>query len=373
MTTLICVAALLLGTQEAGSSWKLEGSTVTVKTWDVLPLVENEYSKVFVFDVPDNPKLKELREKQGLDEVVAKGTDEFDRQVRLLDWTHRRIKKFGRPSANPKGALEILKAVDEGHTFFCAHYGDVLVSAAAAFGWVDRSLALRRPDSRGSGSTEHTITEVWSNQHRKWVMMDPTFAMFVEKDGKPLNAYEIRDEWFSREGKGLTFVLGADRKRYTRKDFPVFIAKHAGFGDLKLDVDCFDTYAFLGYVPNTNLMDAGPDYGRMFITKDAICDGTKWHVRKNPKDPAHEPYFPIQQAALTLTPAKQGLALDVAIKTLTPNFKGYRVRVDGKVWAEGSAAFAWPLHEGANTLEAISVNTSGVEGAVSRVEVIVSK
>ena len=27
------------------------------------------------------------------------------------------------------------------------------------------------------------------------------------------------------------------------------------------------------FIPNTNLMDAGYDYGAMFIVKDALCDG----------------------------------------------------------------------------------------------------
>ena len=39
------------------------------------------------------------------------------------------------------------------------HYGDVFVSAAASMGWLDRCMALRRPDNWGSGSTEHTSTE----------------------------------------------------------------------------------------------------------------------------------------------------------------------------------------------------------------------
>ncbi len=354
-------------TLKPGDKLVLDGKDATVKIMDFLPLVENEYSKIFAFDACGNPKLDELREKQGLDEVVSKGKDEFDRQVLLLDWAYHRVKKFGRPTADPKGALAILKAVDEGHTFFCAHYGSVLVSAAASLGWVDRSLALRRPDNRGSGATEHTLTEIWSNQHRKWVMFDPTFALYVEKNGVPLNAFEIRDEWFYHEGKDLVFVLDAERKRYTHKDFPVFRARHAGFGDLKLNDDYLNQYAFLAYVPNTNLMDAGPDYGRMFITKDSICDGTAWHTRKNPKDPAHEPYFPVNQAAWTIVPARDR-SLEVSFRTMTPNFKTFRVRADGKAWTDVGSTWTWTLHPGVNRLEAISVNQFGVEGPASVAE-----
>ena len=147
---LISVLVLAVSAQAAsqplksGDTVNLGGRMATLRTLETLPFVESEYTKRFKFDSFDNPKLKELRERGRLDEVIAPGKDEFDQQVRLMDWTHRRFKKFGRPSTNCHGALQILQAIDEGHTFFCAHYANVLVSAAASLGWVDRSLALRR-------------------------------------------------------------------------------------------------------------------------------------------------------------------------------------------------------------------------------------
>ncbi len=105
---------------KAGATFSLEGRQATVSKLDFLPLVENDYSRRHKFDSYDNPKLKDLRERYKLDEVVAPGKDEFDRQVLLLDWVNGRFKKFGTPSAQPKGAAEILRDIDDGHTFFCA-------------------------------------------------------------------------------------------------------------------------------------------------------------------------------------------------------------------------------------------------------------
>ncbi|HTD66424.1 MAG TPA: hypothetical protein VK846_07845, partial [Candidatus Limnocylindria bacterium] len=285
-----------------GATINLGGRTATLRILETLPFVESEYTKRFKFDSFDNPKLKELRECGHLDEVVTPGTDEFGRQLLLMDWTHRQFKKFGRPSTNCHGALQILQAIDEGHTFYCAHYADVLVSAAASLGWVDRSLALRRHQgaNKNGGSTEHSVTEIWSNQHRKWVMLDPTSNIYLEKDGVPLNAWELRQEWFYRGGTNLVFVVGKERKKYRKSDLPIFLGRFAGFGDLTVDSDEPDKYGFIGYIPNTDLMDAGYDYAKMFITKDALCDGTKWHVRTLPANPAVDPYFPIGQAALSL-------------------------------------------------------------------------
>src|SRR5687767_14582957 len=70
----------------------IDGRRLVVRTLDTLPYVESDYTKRFTFDVHDNPKLKELRERYRLDEVVAPGRDEFERQVLLLDWVHNQFK-----------------------------------------------------------------------------------------------------------------------------------------------------------------------------------------------------------------------------------------------------------------------------------------
>src|SRR5437588_605494 len=101
-----------------GDSMSLGGRRATLTRLDTLPYVESEYTKRFKFDSYDNPKLKELRERYHLDEVVAPGKTEFDRQVLLLDWVNHRFKKFGKPSSPARGALEILPAIDSGNSFF---------------------------------------------------------------------------------------------------------------------------------------------------------------------------------------------------------------------------------------------------------------
>jgi len=242
----------------------------TLKSLDTLSYVESDYTRRFKFDAFENPKLKELRTRYRLDEVVAPGKDEFDRQVLLMDWAHHQFRRFGQPSAPARGALEILNAIEEGHTFFCSQYVEVLVSGSASLGWVGRPLALRRHQgvAKVGGSTEHSVTEIWSNQHRKWVMLDPTSNLYLEKEGMPLNAYQIRQEWFYHEGTNLVFVVGKERKRYRKSDLPVSLKRFVGFGELAIHPDELDKYGFVAYIPNTDLMDSKFDYARMFIVKD---------------------------------------------------------------------------------------------------------
>ena len=344
---------------------ELGGRAARLKRLETLPYVENDYTRRFKFDSFENPKLKELREHYHLDEAIAPGKDEFDQQVRLMDWAHRQFKKFGQPSTSAKGALEILKAIDDGHTFFCSQYAQLLVSAAASLGWVDRPLALRRHQgaAKVGGSTEHSVSEIWSNHYRKWVMLDPTSNFYLERDRVPLNAYEIRQEWFYRQGTNLTFVVGPERKRYRKSDLPIFIKRFPGFGDLAIHPDELDKYGFTAYIPNTDLMDSGFDYGAMFITKDQLCDGTKWHVRTVPQNPSLDPYFPIGQAALSLF-AEEG-KIRIALKTLTPNLKRFEVQFDNGGWAASDNVFVWRFHDGQNRIEARTVNKFEVVGPIS--------
>jgi hypothetical protein len=354
---------------EVGEEISVGDKKVVVTKVEALPFVESQYSKRFKFDLAENPKLKELREKYGLDEVVAPGKDEFAKQVLLNDWVHRRFKKFGQPSTKARGALEVLQGIDDGQTFFCAQYAETMASAAASLGWVDRLLALRRHQGVNAhgGSTEHTTTEIWSNEYGKWVMLDPTSNMYLEAAGIPLNAWEIRQEWFYRGGTNLIFVVGKERARYRKTDLPIFLERFKDFGDLTIDPDELDKYGFIGYIPNTNLMDAGNDYGGMFIVKDALCDGTKWHIRDLPKNPAVDPYFPIDQAPIELR--GDGDTLRVELKTMTPNFKTFEVKFGNGDWKASGGVIEWRPRAGVSELRARAVNAFGVKGPVSLVTV----
>src|SRR6187200_235908 len=81
-----------------GATFRWNGRMATVDKLESLPHVESEYTRRFTFDSFANPKLKELRDQYQLEQVIAGGKDEFERQVLLMDWTHHRFKKFGKPT-----------------------------------------------------------------------------------------------------------------------------------------------------------------------------------------------------------------------------------------------------------------------------------
>ena len=114
-------------------------------------------------------------------------------------------------------------------------------------------------------------------------------------------------------------------------------------------------------------MDSGFDYGKMFTVKDALCDGTTWHVRTVPANPAVDPYFPLGQAAMSLHQERESIRVE--LKTLTPNLDRYEARFDAGAWESAENRFTWKVHEGRNRIEVRTVNRFGVRGPASIAEV----
>ena len=314
-----------------GDTLDLGGRKVTVKRLDILPYVDNEFTRRCTFDKYENPKLQKLRSEYGLDKVVAGGASQFAQQLMLMCWAYDRF-DFGDPKGKGgmRNSLEILELAKKEQKFFCVQRASLLVSAAASVGYVCRPC----------GHSSHSWTEMWSNEHRKWIFFDPTPNAYAEKEGQPLSTYEARQESFINKGEGLVFVNGQTGKKTPRQ--------------LR--------YSRFRVIPNTNWLDSRPQYGRGVQIQG---DPTNKADNEAAAKAAAEAYFPINQAALTLKPYGDDLKVD--IKTLTPNFKTFRVRVDDGQWADSEDNLVWALHEGTNTLQAKSVNKFGIDGPVSTV------
>jgi hypothetical protein len=339
----------------------------TVAEIDITPVIDNVFSKRGIYEKADNPKLQQLRKQEGFDKMLAGSKDEFEQMVRICAWAQKRLPKFGTPTTKASAPLDILKAADEGNTFYCNHFACIFVGAAASMGWPCRTLALRYGNHPvEGGAPEHSVAEVWSDTYRKWVLFDPLFALWFERDDIPLNAWEIRQEWFYGNRDKISFVMFKDRKVYKHTDPSVLLGQHPGFGPLYLNERSWaDKLAIIGYCPGNNVMEnGGLAYCDMFISSDTLASKVSWHIRIHPEDPFRDPYFPLNQADLKFTAVPEGLKVDV--KTSTPNFAKYLFRINGGKWEDGDPGI-WKLKKGKNTLEVKPVNSFGVEGVTSRV------
>lgn len=362
-----CLNAQSIESAQKGETLTVNNHKITVIEKDITPVVDNVFSKRGIYERADNPKLQQLRKQENFDKLLEGSKDEFEQMVRICDWAQKRLPKFGTPTTKASAPLDILKAADEGNTFFCNHFACIFVGASASMGWPGRTLALHYgnyPVERGA--PEHSVAELWSDTYKKWVLFDPLFALYFERDGIPLNAWEIRQEWFYGNRDKLNFVMFKDRKVYKHTDPSVLLGNHAGFGPLYLNERSWaDKLAIIGYCPGNNVMEnGGLAYGDMFMSSDTLASKVSWHVRIHPEDPFKDSYFPLNQADIKFTPVPQGLK--VSVNTNTPNFAHYRYRINGSKWIDGEPGI-WKLIQGKNSLEIKPVNTFGVEGVISRV------
>jgi hypothetical protein len=313
---------------KAGESFALGQGRATIVTADVLPYVENQFTKGGVWENYDNPMLKELREIGKLEEVVARGKDEYEKQILLMTWVWEQWDHgHAQELYNLREPAWILREAKREHIFQCMHSGSTLASVMASMGYV----------CRAAGHSTHTWNEVWSNQHRRWMMFDPTSNLRYERNGLPLSTYEVYHMRYVELADNITAFSGAPGNKYQAKPGAGKTAK----------VSIYGTNAYVdGRVTGPRArLEIGKDLTNSFDPKDA--------------------YYPIHQAALAL--AAEGDAVKVTIGTLTPNFKEFRVRLDGGEWKTTEPTFTWPVKAGKNRLEAMSVNRFGIEGPVSTV------
>lgn len=168
------------------------------------------------FEDLSSPKFKVLREKYQLDTVLQGEEDEFKRMLLLRDWirTVVQISDFEEAYPGDDFAEGILDAALAGQGFHCGHYMIVQNAIMNSYGYVTRCLGAG-PGVKGGPDGHHGINEIWSNRFQKWFLSDAKYNHHFEKDGIPLSALEIRDEYLKNKATDVMLVKGPDRTPIT--------------------------------------------------------------------------------------------------------------------------------------------------------------
>jgi len=163
------------------------------------------------------PRFRQLRDRYHLDKVVEGRTNEFQRILLLRHWikTHIRIENDN-PTATRGDAFGILDAALQGGGFHCGHFMVVQNAVLNAFGYVTRCLGVGPGGTADSPGGHHGVNEVWSNDFRKWVLIDAKYDTHFEKGGIPLSALEVRDELLRNGAADITCLRGPERRPVAR-------------------------------------------------------------------------------------------------------------------------------------------------------------
>ena len=171
-------------------------------------------NKVFLsFEDLRSPKFETLKAKYQLDTVFHGEENEFKRILLLRHWikTVISIEDHSEHYSGEGYAEGILDAALKGEGFHCGHFMKVQNGIMNAYGYVTRTLGAG-PGVQGGPDGHHGINEIWLNEYNKWFLSDAKYDHHFEKDGIPLSALEIRDEYIKNKAADIVKVKGPKRK-----------------------------------------------------------------------------------------------------------------------------------------------------------------
>jgi hypothetical protein len=331
----------------------------------------------FTYQQPSE-KLAYLRRNWKLDDIVAPGKTEMEKYLLLRNWVRLQWPHNEGTCRRPWDAINILTA-PEGDRGMCVHYGVVYTQCALALGYNARQIILNN----------HYVSEIWSNELQKWVLIDVETvqpegwdhygtAIYVRKDtGAPMNGLELHRALKAGTLQNVTQIL------YMTDANKAYQPNERTYGP-----EQYGNFRHLAWPPRNNFLDQldpwevahGVDHyhsNYYYWWSDspvaARAEYSQFSCREG------DPYWTLNQAAVTLTATGDPSVLDVQVDTETPNFKEFRYRLNGGGWrtlpgqGEGQTSrqgrFAWTLQPGDNTLEITPRNTFGMDGITTKVVV----
>ena len=343
----------------SGQVVKKANPQLSVKAASNEPLIRSSYP--FSFQLADEPRLKLLRERWRLDHVIGAAKNEFDKFLRLKRWTRQQWEDgWDRGAVEfvpPWDAMVVLELASRKLSLgMCTHYASTFVQCCLAVGLQARVCI----------TTAHCVAEIWSSDHRKWVMMDPGCDIddgrkgtrHFERHGVPMSAHDLNRATANQDFDGLVEICdpeaigGTDAENASRY------------------------YQFCATLRNnylTSLYPEEPEHGAVTYT----YDGHVWYE----SDAMPLPQFSVtsrrpgdfdwsvNQTSIALQQGSEPNSVTVLLDTVTPNFATYLVRVNEGEWKPSEERFMWRLTKGDNTLQVKSSNQFGVEGIESNVVV----
>ena len=331
----------------AKESFKGEGiKIINTKSYKIY-----ESAKHFQYENFTNSELRLLREKYHLDKLVSGADRELDKIILLMGWLRKII-----PSGDPErlnynfSALDILSRAQEGDTFSCSGYSIAFVQSALSLGFTARYVGLFKG---------HIVAEIWSNEFAKWIVMDVYNDLHYEKDGIPLNALELHEIWEKRDFSGLNVLSGIERKDFVENTKEGLLSYYHEFY-VRMRNDWF-SHKYPHWHPKANSIMNALEWQDRFTRNNILV--AKETTNKD------DLYFPLNITAINTAGYDDTLGkLNIVFDTFTPNFEYFLLDIDGKEFNHNKGFFLWGLLKGKNHLKVCSVNSMGIKGPTSYVE-----
>lgn len=162
-------------------------------------IVKGKYN--FRFDSYESPKINWLR--QYTLPVVKNLKNQWEKYLVLRKWVKEQIPYKDPVLKSNWDAQRILQTVweDPAVGFICDAYAATYTSVCISVGLNARMIHLE--SSEGNG---HYAAEIWSDDYKKWIFMDPLYSWYFTLHGVPLSTLELHNLWKSENLSGIEKV-----------------------------------------------------------------------------------------------------------------------------------------------------------------------
>ena len=339
-----------------------------------------ENTAFYSFEDLSLPKFAALRNKYRLDTVFHGEQDEFKRMLMLRNWIHKVIKISDFEESYPgEGFAEnILDAGLKGQGYHCGHFMIVQNAVMNSYGYVTRCLGAG-PGVKGGPDGHHGINEIWSNQFHKWFLSDAKYNHHFEKNGIPLSALEIRDEYMRNKVADVVLVKGPDRISIAHDGE----ANRKGLMIQRSKEDFARTYTWIEWESINNRFTGWPGnadtLSRLNMYADDYFKSHTWIWDGKPHWAYQTKYMVLvdDRNAIEWTPnvisTKVTMDQDKAVIELsstTPNLKTYQLKElpDGD-WKDIPGTIETKLSLDKNEMVFRTVNLAGITGPEHKVTI----
>jgi len=327
-----------------------------------------------------HPKLVALRKKYKLDQVVAGCKTEFEKLLKLRNWVAGQWKYDPPTEGYPAWDADEILELKQG---FCVQYAIVYMQCLQSLGYNARFVFGYHPGVMGG----HEVTEVWSNQYNKWIMMDANANLHHAdpRTDEPLGMLEVHDRMTraiygdkqidpTNKPPGIRGVenLATCRRMATEAEYsdPTTWKKprwprYAKWGMIRM-MPRNNFYSEQYPLPKTQGFSW--DWTGYWIWEDAKTPRSYAARYRNITGRRSDWLWTLNQVRFDAAYGTGPGTVEIQMGTQTPNFDTFLVNVDGEGWKASGRKFQWALHSGRNRLEMRTRNTVGVEGPASFVE-----
>jgi hypothetical protein len=335
----------------------------------------------FTYQDMNNLKVRKLYDRAGIGDMERASAGELELITLVANWANS---QWGHIQPMPYAAWdahEILDRVEAGDGFWCTYKAALFVQAMNSAGFSARMLGINRKDRDA-----HTVTEVYSNTFRKWVLVDPWKNCYFVRDGIPISAREMHDAIGNSDGICAVFGENGHYLEYwDHKSGKSDTIPHAG-KTVPIGSDIFND--FPGYFYDLRIVMRNDHTSHPQPKENVYVDGFMvpynsrggewWGPQLHWTDENTPPQitcantgeiddfeWPLNEVGIDVkkisTPGDD-VVLEVTFSTVTPNFSHYDLEVDGNPVSIDGDVYVMKLREGLNSLAVSSVNVLGRSG-----------